>query len=52
MILKLSIKHLGLKLFKVYINDDPRMTLTYFTESQIWTLVRLNGKNGRKSVTV
>ena len=31
MILKLGVKHLGLELYKVYINHDPGMTLTYFT---------------------
>ena len=31
MILKLGMKHQGLKLNKVYINDDPGLTLTYFT---------------------
>ena len=31
MILKLGLQHLGLKFFKIYINDDPAMTLTYFT---------------------
>ena len=31
MILKLGIQHWGLKLYKVYINDDPGLTLTYFT---------------------
>ena len=31
MILKLGIKHRGFKLYKVYINDDPGLTLTYFT---------------------
>ena len=31
MILKLGMYHWGLKLYKVYINDDPRLTLTYFT---------------------
>ena len=30
MILKLSMKHLGMELYKVCINHDPRMTLTYF----------------------
>ena len=24
-------QYLGLKTYKVYINDDPRLTLTYFT---------------------
>ena len=31
MILKLSLKHQGEELYKVYINHDPGMTLTYFT---------------------
>ena len=31
MILKLSVDHQGLKVYKVYINDDPGLTLTYFT---------------------
>ena len=31
MILKLGMEHWGLKLYKVYINDDPGLTLTYFT---------------------
>ena len=31
MILELGMWHWGLKLYKVYINDDPGLTLTYFT---------------------
>ena len=31
MILKLGMKHQGKKLYIVYINHDPGMTLTYFT---------------------
>ena len=31
MILKLGMKHQAMKLYKVYINHDPWMTLTYFT---------------------
>ena len=31
MILKLGVKHLGIELYKVYINHDPGMNLTYFT---------------------
>ena len=31
MILKLGMQHQGLTLCKVYINDDPRLTLTCFT---------------------
>ena len=31
MILKLGIKHLGMELNTVCINNDPGMTLTYFT---------------------
>ena len=30
MILKLGMKHQGEELYKVYINHDPQMTLTYF----------------------
>ena len=29
--MKLGMKHLGMELYKVYINHDPGMTLTYFT---------------------
>ena len=31
MILKLGMKHRGLKLYIVCINDDPGLTLAYFT---------------------
>ena len=31
MILKISIKHQGMELYKLCINHDPGMTLTYFT---------------------
>ena len=31
MILKLGMLHWGLKFYKVYINDDPWLTLSYFT---------------------
>ena len=30
MILKLGMQHPGLKFYKVYINGDPELTLTYF----------------------
>ena len=30
MILELGLKHWGLKFYKVHINDDPGLTLTYF----------------------
>ena len=36
MILKLGMKHRGFKLYKVYINDDPGLTLTYFTARSNW----------------
>ena len=36
MILKLGMKHRGLKPYKVYINDDPGLTLTYFTSRSNW----------------
>ena len=31
MIMKLGMEHYVLKLYKVYINDNPELTLTYFT---------------------
>ena len=31
MIMKLGMEHNELKLYTVYINDDPELTLTYFT---------------------
>ena len=36
MILKLGMYHWGLKLYKVYINDDPVLTVTYFTARSNW----------------
>ena len=36
MILKLGMYHLGLKLYKVYINDDLGLTLTYFMARSNW----------------
>ena len=36
MILKLGMKHQGLKVYKVFINDDPGLTLTYFTARSNW----------------
>ena len=35
MVLKLGVKHLGMELYKVDINHDPGMTLTYFTARSI-----------------
>ena len=35
-ILKHGMQHQGLKLYKVYINDDPGLTLTYFTARSNW----------------
>ena len=36
MILKLGMLHQGLKLYKVYISDDPGLTLTYLTARSNW----------------
>ena len=44
MILKLGVKHLGMELYKAYINHDPWMTLTYFTQGQHRSLTHLNGE--------
>ena len=45
MILKLGMQHRGLEDYKVDINDDPGLTLTYFTAMSNWPHIRLNGKN-------
>ena len=50
MILKLGVWHRGLKLYKVHINDDPGLTLTYLQQGQIESLVRLNGENCYKVI--
>ena len=42
MILKLGMKHQAMELYKVYINRDPLMTLTYFTAG---SPMHLNGEN-------
>ena len=36
MILKLGMYHWELKFYKVYINDAPGLTLTYFTARSNW----------------
>ena len=36
MILKHGMLHQELKLYKVYINDDPGLTLAYFTARSNW----------------
>ena len=55
-ILKLRMEHWGLKLYKIYINDDPWMTLAYFMTGsnqglfvwkllgQMWLPICLNGE--------
>ena len=35
MILKLGMKHQGMELYKVYINHDPGMTLTFYGKVNI-----------------
>ena len=37
MIMKLDMQYYELKLYTVYINDDPELTLTYFTAISNWT---------------
>ena len=48
MILKLGMNHVGMELFKVCINHDPGMTLTYFMAGQLRLPVHWNGKRNRK----
>ena len=45
MILKLGIKQQAMKLFKVSINHDPGMTLTFLWQGQLRLPKHLNGEN-------
>ena len=48
MLLKLGMKHRALKLYQVSINDDPGLTLTYFTaRSNLVTKAFSIGKSGK-----
>ena len=38
MILKLYMQHQGLKLYVVYINDEPELTLTYVRARSNWVV--------------
>ena len=50
MILKPDMQHRGLEFYKVYINDDPGFTLTYFTvRSNLVTYTFELGKSVTKS---
>ena len=49
--LKLGMGNCRLKLYKVYINDDPGFTMTYFTARSILvSYMYLNGKTITKSI--
>ena len=54
MILKIGVKHQAMELYKLYINHDHGMTLTFFTARSTYVTLHLNGKdrkisfNGRK----
>ena len=39
MIMKLGMEHYVLKFFKIYINDDPELTMSYFKTSNLSKLV-------------
>ena len=50
MILKLGMYHWRLKLYKVYRNDDPGLTLTYFKARSYWVTCTFEwGKTVTKS---
>ena len=49
MILKLGVKHQAMELYNVFINHDPRMTLTFFRQGQLRSPMHLNGKNKKMS---
>ena len=50
MITKLDMEHFVLKLYKVYINDYPELTLTYFTT--IWQKLFFGTYRPRYQVSV
>ena len=45
MILKLGMQHQRLKLYKVYINDDPQLTFTYFMARSNLIAYTFDGEN-------
>ena len=44
MTLNLGLHHRVLEYYQVCSNDGPGLTLTYFTQGQIWSLMLLYGK--------
>ena len=50
MILKLSMQHKRFKLYKIYVNADPGLTLTYLRQGQIGCPIGLNGQNSYKVI--
>ena len=48
MILKLGMKHQAMELYKVCINHDPEMTLTFLRQGQLRPPMHLNRKKNRK----
>ena len=42
MILKLGMKHQGEEFYKIYINHDPGMTLTFLWQGQLRAPMHLN----------
>ena len=53
MILKFDMKHLGMELYKVCLNHDPGMTLTYLTARATWVANTFEwGKNRKMSFNV
>ena len=45
MILKLGMKHQAIELYKVCINHDPGMTLTFLRQGQLRLSMHLNREN-------
>ena len=52
MILKLGMKHQAMELYKVCINHDPGMTLTFLQQGQLRPPMHLNGKNKKMPFNV
>ena len=50
MTLKVGMQHSGLKLYKVYKNDDIGLTLTYFTSRSKWVTYTFEWENSYKFI--
>ena len=50
MTLNLGMQHWVLEYYQICLNDDNGLTLTYFSQGQIWSLMLLYGKKVKQSI--